>query len=144
MIHWTRTAGMLLIGLYLAGCATSSGTRGKGADSLRARVETLENQVASLHQQLDETTTQALPPAEEALGSSAPGRAPGAAKTRLTVRQVQKALTAAGYYKKGSIDGKGGPQTQKAIKAFQQAQGLKADGVVGSATTAALGKYLNE
>lgn len=143
MIHWTRTAGILLIGLSLMGCATSSGTRGKGADSLTARVETLENQVTSLHQQLDETTTQALPPAEEALGSSAPGRAPGAAKTRLTVRQVQKALTAAGYYK-GSIDGKGGPQTQKAIKAFQQAQGLKADGVVGSATTEALGKSLNE
>ena len=49
------------------------------------------------------------------------------------VKTVQAALREAGFYK-GTIDGKVGNQTVAAITAFQRAQGLKADGVVGRAT----------
>ena len=49
------------------------------------------------------------------------------------VKTVQAALREAGFYQ-GSLDGKVGNQTVAAISAFQRAQGLKADGVVGRAT----------
>jgi len=58
-------------------------------------------------------------------------------------KQVQIALQKAGFYK-GKIDGKIGPQTKEAIKAFQKAKGLKADGAVGAQTWAELNKYLKD
>ncbi|MDD4980481.1 MAG: peptidoglycan-binding protein [Candidatus Omnitrophica bacterium] len=57
--------------------------------------------------------------------------------------QIQMALQKANFYK-GKIDGKIGPQTKKAIKAFQKAKGLRADGAVGAQTWAELNKYLKE
>ncbi len=58
-------------------------------------------------------------------------------------KQIQIALQKAGFYK-GKIDGKIGPQTKEAIKAFQKAKGLKADGAVGTKTWVELNKYLKE
>lgn len=49
------------------------------------------------------------------------------------VSQIQKALYGAGY-PCGMIDGRYGAETKKAVVAFQQAKGLKADGIVGPAT----------
>jgi len=57
-------------------------------------------------------------------------------------REIQAALKNAGFYT-GSIDGKIGPKTKKAIEAFQSANGLKADGKVGPKTWEALNKHLN-
>ena len=54
------------------------------------------------------------------------------------VTQIQQKLSAWGYYS-GSIDGIFGSGTEKAVKYFQQKNGLTADGVVGSATLKALG-----
>ncbi|MBM3248040.1 MAG: peptidoglycan-binding protein [Candidatus Omnitrophica bacterium] len=58
-------------------------------------------------------------------------------------KQIQIALQKAGFYK-GKIDGKIGPQTKEAIKAFQKARGLKTDGAVGAQTWTELNKYLKE
>lgn len=60
---------------------------------------------------------------------------------KLSARQIQRALKNAGYYQ-GSIDGKIGSKTKEAIIKFQKAQGLKADGIVGKKTAAALNTYL--
>ena len=49
------------------------------------------------------------------------------------VRTVQKKLKELGYYT-GSIDGDFGAETEKAVKAFQKANGLTADGKVGEQT----------
>jgi len=49
------------------------------------------------------------------------------------VREVQQALTAKGFDPKG-IDGSYGPNTQKAVIAFQKAAGIKVDGIVGPET----------
>lgn len=52
-------------------------------------------------------------------------------------KKVQQALKNAGFYT-GSIDGKIGPKTREAIRAFQAQNGLKADGVAGTQTWAKL------
>lgn len=54
------------------------------------------------------------------------------------VRQIQTVLQNQGYFD-GKIDGIFGEQTLKAVKSFQNNNGLTADGIVGSKTLAALG-----
>ena len=51
------------------------------------------------------------------------------------VRAVQRRLKELGYYK-GSADGDFGPATETAVKEFQKANGLTADGKVGEKTLA--------
>lgn len=58
-----------------------------------------------------------------------------------TNQQVQSALKNAGYYD-GSIDGKIGSMTKKAIKEFQKDHGLKVDGVIGKKTWMEMKNYL--
>ncbi len=65
------------------------------------------------------------------------------ATIQLSQKQIQRALKNAGFYQ-GSIDGKIGPKTKEAIVKFQKAKGLKADGIVGKRTLAALNKYLSQ
>jgi len=55
-----------------------------------------------------------------------------------TVREIQTKLKNWGYYS-GAVDGVFGSGTSEAVKLFQKKNGLQADGVVGSATLAALG-----
>lgn len=59
-----------------------------------------------------------------------------------SAEQIQAALKNAGLYD-GSIDGKIGPRTTKAIEAFQAQSNLKVDGKVGSQTWGKLKEYLN-
>lgn len=54
------------------------------------------------------------------------------------VTQIQTKLKNWGYYS-GNVDGIFGEETKNAVISFQQKNGLTADGVVGSATLAALG-----
>ena len=58
-------------------------------------------------------------------------------------KEIQIALKNAGYYA-GSIDGKLGSKSKKAIEEFQAANNLTADGKVGSKTWNLLSKYLDQ
>ncbi|HET7568469.1 MAG TPA: peptidoglycan-binding protein [Gaiellaceae bacterium] len=64
---------------------------------------------------------------------------PGDSGTQVTL--LQQALAALGY-SPGTADGTYGSGTKQAVSAFQQAQGLAADGVVGPQTLAALQQAL--
>ena len=54
------------------------------------------------------------------------------------VAQLQEALNDRGF-NVGDVDGKFGPLTEAGVRAFQEAQGMGADGVVGDMTWRALG-----
>jgi len=56
---------------------------------------------------------------------------------------IQNALHNAGF-DIGSIDGKLGPKTKKAIQDFQKENNLTVDGIVGNKTWTALKIYLNQ
>jgi peptidoglycan hydrolase-like protein with peptidoglycan-binding domain len=62
-------------------------------------------------------------------------------KDALDGKAVQKALMKAGY-DPGKVDGQMGPQTKSALRRFQSAHGLKADGMIGLKTFRALLQYL--
>jgi len=66
-----------------------------------------------------------------------------ATTVQLSPKQIQRALKSAGFYQ-GPIDGKIGSKTKEAIVKFQKAKGLKADGIVGKRTLAALNKYISQ
>jgi N-acetylmuramoyl-L-alanine amidase len=54
------------------------------------------------------------------------------------VKQIQTKLKKWGYYK-GGVDGIYGYSTYSSVKSFQRSNGLKADGVAGKTTLAAIG-----
>jgi len=54
------------------------------------------------------------------------------------VRNVQKVLNSCGY-KCGTADGILGKKTKQALKKYQKANGLKANGVIGKSTVKAMG-----
>lgn len=66
--------------------------------------------------------------------------APSAAARDAGIAALQVALRARGYYA-GSIDGLKGPRTTSAIKRFQRRAGLTPDGIPGTRTRTALGRY---
>lgn len=70
--------------------------------------------------------------------ASAQAAAVGWGASGETVRQIQQKLIQYGYMQ-GTADGVFGKQTYDAVVWFQRKNGLTADGVVGSRTTAALG-----
>lgn len=59
-----------------------------------------------------------------------------------SIEQIQTALKNAGLYE-GSVDGKIGPKTTKAIEAFQEQSDLKVDGKVGLKTWGKLKEHLS-
>ena len=50
------------------------------------------------------------------------------------VRRLQRRLVELGYLDSGSVDGKYGPKTKKAVEQFQKKNGLRVDGIAGSQT----------
>ena len=121
------------IGVALAGCATARPPAG-----LETRVQSLENRV----QVLEADVQSGAPRTNETNMSLAGGNeaVSGDAKN-MSKKDIQKALKNAGYYD-GPADGKIGPKTRAAIKAFQGDKGLKADGIPGTQTKEKLEKYL--
>lgn len=141
----------VLTAFIISGCGTSQKKVQSEVTGIKTRVETLESRVEGVEakqaeverttaeqaQALDELKTTSQPMANSNISiktreNSQPGR----------MRDIQQALKNAGYYD-GKIDGVKGKGTKKAIKEFQKANGLTADGVVGRRTWEALSSHLS-
>ena len=133
-----------VISFLVAGCATSFNAK-KQDEELSAKLAALETRIDQTHQRLEEIAQrqQAAEPAQPRESRSAEIQKTASNKTgtALAPREIQVALKTSGYYA-GPVDGKMGPQTLEAVRAFQRAKGLTPDGKVGSRTAAALAKHL--
>ena len=65
--------------------------------------------------------------------ATAPYAEPGVALNAASIRQAQTALKQLGFYP-GGVDGVVGPRTRAATRAFQQANGMNASGVLSGET----------
>jgi len=109
---------------------------------LRASVVDLSNAVkhmTAVRQQAGQTTKTVKASAPK---TTAQSKYQNILRVPVAPQQVQEALKAAGYYL-GSIDGKLGPQSEKAIKEFQVDHDLASDGIVGRKTWTELKIYLD-
>ena len=133
-----------LITILLSGCATARKKHELEVVSLQERIVYLEDeldnkdklamslqdQIEMMQQELSTVREQQKPETKES-DMSMP---------KLSTEQIQLALVGAGYYD-GPVDNKRGPKTRAAIRAFQKANGLKADGKVGPKTWLVLQQY---
>jgi len=106
---------------------------------LREEIGALRDQVAQVERSQDDLQAQV----SQAGSRSAKMRVVSVTTKKWNNRRIQQALSSAGYYK-NKIDGKIGPKTKTAIKAFQRAEGLRVDGVVGPQTRTALAEHLDD
>jgi peptidoglycan hydrolase-like protein with peptidoglycan-binding domain len=139
--------------LVVAGCGKKSTDQanlsGTGFDSLSNNSELAQLPQASATNN-QQSSVEVLPIEASPVTQSTPvaanlpaGTAETASAETLSYQQkIQTALKNAGLYN-GTIDGKIGPATRKAIEAFQQQNGLKVDGKVGPKTWSVLESYLN-
>jgi peptidoglycan hydrolase-like protein with peptidoglycan-binding domain len=125
--------------LFLSGCVTAteysnleSQTRNKDKVIIErsAELNNLRNENSALRAKLEQLELTVRSLQEENI------RMPNGT-------EIQTALKNANFYD-GAIDGQIGPNTKDAIRKFQQANGINADGVVGSKTWSVLIKYLEK
>jgi peptidoglycan hydrolase-like protein with peptidoglycan-binding domain len=125
MKKYSLIIAVMFFGFYMFGC-------GKKEAPMEEAQEPMSMEAMSA------TATQTAPVVSQAKLEPLPPAGP----YKPTANEIQTALKNANFYS-GPIDGEIGPVTKKAIEEFQQANGLKADGKVGTKTWAVLSKYLN-
>ena len=153
-----RWWALVPITFLLVGCSTVSSKR---LNSLETKVSTLEARVDSVERRQSAIEGQTGESRESVgyLKGKVDSRGPStvvvtgaqgnegylykSGKKSLTHKDIQLALKNAGFYN-GTIDGKIGKNTKRAIREFQKANGLKADGVVGPKTKDLLLQYLTQ
>jgi peptidoglycan hydrolase-like protein with peptidoglycan-binding domain len=114
-------AVLLLIGLAAGGVFSSGGKKATPPTTAASTTPTTTKTPTTTAKPVFDVPTTPLKPGD----------------TGSDVTTLQKALVALGFAK-GKADGFYGPKTQAAVKKFQQAAGLTADGIAGSKTLAAL------
>ncbi len=133
----------------VSGCSTVPKKFKEEVSGIKSKVDTLESSVESVESKQAESqalvsqqsqTIEELRAARERAVTTNISTRSAPVKGRGHMKEVQICLQNAGFYK-GKIDGLKGKSTKKAIKEFQKANGLKADGKVGSKTWEVLSKY---
>jgi peptidoglycan hydrolase-like protein with peptidoglycan-binding domain len=124
----------------LAGCATTARQK-DNAQSLRNQVIALESELQQKDAEID-SLRRALSSTTEEKYAATKEKQQGTI-SKPTMKQIQTALKNAGF-DPGSVDGKMGKSTRNAIKEFQKANNLNADGKVGPKTWSVLGQHLNK
>lgn len=132
--------------LGLSGCATARKQKELEIQGLKNQISVLESQIQSRDEEIN-SLKEALSKQQEKEAQgiqaklSAKNRAISEVKSRPKIKQIQIALTNAGFYS-GRIDGKKGPQTKEALRAFQKAHNLPETGKCDKETWAQLKNYL--
>jgi len=132
--------------LTLAGCATSAcKQKDLEMQGLKNQVTVLEAQVQSKDEELNTLKDSLSKSSEQSKVETAePLKEKSVTSIQhLKARDIQTALKNAGY-DPGKIDGHMGKQTREAVKAFQKANNLTANGKVNKKTWALLSEYLNQ
>ncbi len=134
--------------LVLTSVAFLTGCQGKSAeDAMSIDTDKALEEIAALTNgeitpaPAGQTMTTSALPATGAMPAADVSMATGVFEKPST-EQIQQALQSAGLYS-GKVDGDLGPRTKKAIREFQEQNGLNADGKVGSKTWQKLSPYLN-
>ena len=132
---------IIILIIPLTGCAIfETETLKHKVDVLEKKVAVLEGEEASGTSGAADKTASVTYVSEAETKKSKKVRS---TKTSLSTKEIQKALSNAGYYF-GPIDGKIGSKSKKAIKEFQADNRLKVDGVAGPKTQKALMEYLTK
>jgi murein L,D-transpeptidase YcbB/YkuD len=147
--------GALAFGL--TGCATTMGQNKSSMDQMQIKIVDLEKKVEEKDSEIVDLKYQVKDlssrlEGQEPSSDSSSYRASsgdidqsnsskGVIKVSASIEDVQTALKNAGFYK-GSVDGKIGQQTKKAIESFQRKHNLTADGIIGRRTWEELKTYL--
>ena len=140
---------LVIFAVSLAGCATTAckqkdlelqGLKNH-VSLLETQIQTKDEEIKGLQEAVAKSNEQqaaviSAPVAKETAGSEMKSH-------RLTVKETQTALKNAGY-DPGKIDGHIGKQTRDALKAFQKAHNLVANGKANKKTRDALSAYLTE
>lgn len=129
--RFASIALLAITALYVTGCATAR-PRKDAAPAENPQVTELQSQLTAKDQQIQDLQYQ-LEQRGGSNYSSSSGSSPKIRVSGVSVSDVQRALNHAGF-DAGPVDGRMGKKTKAAIKAFQRANGLKADGVVGDRT----------
>ena len=136
-------SALLVFLVSLSGCATTRKQNDLQMQGLRNQISVLETQLQSKDEEIS-SLREALArsgEAKPAVKMAGKKKVIGEIKSRPKVKQIQIALSNAGY-NPGAIDGRMGRQTREAIRAFQRANNLAVDGKVGKRTWSLLKEYL--
>lgn len=133
---------LLVMSVMLSGCATTTKKNNAQIRQLQDRISYLESELEAKSRETSMTGQDMIiiNDYDEFSDSKTSGKA-YAVKSKLSIKEAQTALKNSGFYK-GPIDGKIGAKTREAIKQFQKANDLKADGIVGKRTANKLSVYL--
>ena len=135
----------VLTAFVVSGCATAKPRHtgkqaaGPAADqppaALQSELQAKDQQIQDLQYQLEQSrhNPETNYTSANSSGSSKGGKSSLIHVSGVSVTDVQRALEKAGF-DPGRVDGKIGKKTKAAIKAFQRAHNLKADGVIGEKT----------
>lgn len=130
----------------IAGCGTVPKKFKEEVGGIKTRVETLETRVEGVETkqaEVERATGEQAQTLEELKASAVKTNISTKQKgpyTKRRIKEIQTCLKNAGFYD-GKIDGVRGKKTRKAIREFQKANGVVADGVVGKKTSELLNKY---
>lgn len=150
-ISFIFLALIICLGLSISGCSSAQKKLSEEVKGVKTRVDTLETRVEGVEAKQAQTERLAVEQAQKVEEMKSENVRPSgksnisfrekrSSKDREKIKEIQACLKNAGFYH-GEIDGVKGRKTRAAIKKFQKANGLTADGAVGKKTWEALSKY---
>ncbi len=135
--------GLATAGIFvLSGCATVNKKDDLSNQALRNKISALETQLSEKDNEIN-SLKEAAVKTEQPAAPEGNGGNIGEVKQHIDAKMIQTALKNAGYYQ-GEITGKMGSKTRQAVRDFQKANKLHADGRVGKKTWALLKEYLDK